>query len=111
MRPLKIRIVLIVNVNNTALRTIRAALLTVCGLTALRGTPSPTRPADVFVQGDALRPGLLGGSLSEFMRAYCYQGSSGPHWTWGRGKRAEELNLLLRHCIMLRRRKAEVVLN
>ena len=73
----------------------------------LSGTPSPTRPLDLFLQCDILQPGLLGNDKYEFMKAYCHIERS-PFFTVGRGKRAHELNLLLKH-VMIRRLKRDVM--
>jgi hypothetical protein len=36
------------------------------------GTPSPTRPLDLFLQAHILRPGLLGDDKYQFIKAYCH---------------------------------------
>jgi hypothetical protein len=76
----------------------------------LSGTPSPTRPLDLFLQCDILRPGLLGNDKYEFIKAYCHiEKKMAPFFTVGRGKRAHELNLLLREHVMIRRLKRDVM--
>ena len=80
------------------------------------GTPSLSRPYDVFNQVDALQPGCLGSDKHEFASTYCerqwvadnpYSGTS--HLSVSGGERLFELNVLLRHAVMIRRMKKDVV--
>ncbi|KAK9844937.1 hypothetical protein WJX74_008894 [Apatococcus lobatus] len=85
----------------------------------LSGTPSLSRPFDLFRQVDALRPGLLGTSREVFAQRYCARRLA-PVWQKGRRTdhrkwdnsglaRATELHLLLKQEVMLRRLKVEVM--
>eukprot|EP00897_Mesotaenium_endlicherianum_P001819 jgi/Mesen1/1665/ME000135S00648 len=88
-------------------RNTRRALL-------LSGTPSLTRPFDIFNQIDSLRPGLLGRNKYEFARHYCnvqrrlIRGRL--HTNYSGGARLQELNVLLRQTVMVRRLKADVLM-
>ncbi|GJP76976.1 hypothetical protein CLOP_g7415 [Closterium sp. NIES-67] len=81
-------------------RTKRAILLT--------GTPSLSRPFDMFNLVDSLWPGLLGMSKYEFARNYCDRERDSKDFS--RGIRLRELHILLSHTVMIRRLKSEVVL-
>ena len=71
------------------------------------GTPSLTKPFDMYNQIDALRLGLLGDKKT-FMHAYCdfHQNRFGHHNVRG-GKRFAEYQVLLRN-VMIRRLKSDV---
>lgn len=93
------------------------------------GTPSLTRPFDIFNQVDALCPGTLGANKREFATNYCElkyvpitggggggDGGGGPSEGGGYmrpdasgGDRLLELNALLRHTVMVRRLKRDVL--
>ncbi|CAI7865074.1 unnamed protein product, partial [Closterium sp. NIES-54] len=74
-------------------RTKRAVLLT--------GTPSLSRPFDLFNLVDSLWPGLLGMSKYEYARNYCDRGRDSRDFS--RGIRLRELHILLSHTVMVRR--------
>ena len=90
----------------------------------LTGTPSLSKPFDLHAQVDALRPGLLGDATA-FGRRYClgyrintvrdYDGPSGRQMrrvtmeTFGDGRHLQELHVVLRREVMLRRLKEEVM--
>ena len=88
--------------------TIVKLLGVVARVVLLSGTPSPTRPLDLFLQCQAVRSGLLGRDKLDFIRNYCHV-SRGRFLKVGRSKRAHELNLLLRTHVMIRRLKQEVL--
>ena len=71
------------------------------------GTPSLTKPFDMYNQIDALQLGLLGDKKT-FMHAYCdfHQNRFG-HWNVRGGKRFAEYQVLLRN-VMIRRLKSDV---
>lgn len=71
------------------------------------GTPSLTKPFDMYNQIDALQLGLLGDKKT-FMHAYCdfHQNRFG-HWNVHGGKRFAEYQVLLRN-VMIRRLKSDV---
>ena len=71
------------------------------------GTPSLTKPFDMYNQIDALQLGLLGDKKT-FMHAYCdfHQNRFGHHNVRG-GKRFAEYQVLLRN-VMIRRLKSDV---
>ncbi|XP_031249929.1 SWI/SNF-related matrix-associated actin-dependent regulator of chromatin subfamily A-like protein 1 [Pistacia vera] len=80
----------------------------------LSGTPSLSRPYDIFHQINMLWPGLLGKNKYEFAKTYCdvkvvkgYQGHRFQDFS--RGVRLEELNVLLKQTVMIRRLKQHVL--
>ncbi|CAM8977140.1 unnamed protein product [Rhodiola kirilowii] len=80
----------------------------------LSGTPSLSRPFDIFHQIDMLWPGLLGKNKYEFAKTYCalktvldFQGKLFQDFSGGR--RLEELNVLLKLTVMIRRLKEHVL--
>jgi SNF2 family DNA or RNA helicase len=90
----------------------------------LSGTPSLSRPFDLFRQVDSLRKGLLGKSKDEFATRYCdrkkvwkFLGSGGGQggrrrvetYSCGGGTYLMELHALLRGEVMIRRLKSEVL--
>jgi len=87
---------------------------TVKRIVLLSGTPSLSRPYDIFHQIDMLWPGLLGKDKYEFARNYCsmksVQVSQGRCYKdFSKGIRLQELNVLLRETIMVRRLKQNVL--
>ncbi|KAK3259906.1 hypothetical protein CYMTET_31114 [Cymbomonas tetramitiformis] len=81
----------------------------------ISGTPSLTRPFDVYNQTDALAPGLLGPTKDAFAAAYCgrafleLRSRPGSYGIFnGGGERLEELHMLLKRHLMIRRLKADV---
>ncbi|KAG0605049.1 hypothetical protein M758_9G027500 [Ceratodon purpureus] len=79
----------------------------------LTGTPSLSRPFDIFNQINCLWPNLLGKNKYEFARNYCdrpFQSSGlGNSKDFSRGSRLLELNVLLRQAVMIRRLKNDVL--
>ncbi|WCJ35882.1 SWI/SNF-related matrix-associated actin-dependent regulator of chromatin subfamily A-like protein 1 [Euphorbia peplus] len=80
----------------------------------LSGTPSLSRPYDIFHQVDILWPGLLGRTKYDFAKTYCairsVKTSEGKCFQdFSRGVRLEELNVLLRQTVMIRRLKKHVM--
>ncbi|KAJ7978477.1 DNA annealing helicase and endonuclease ZRANB3 [Quillaja saponaria] len=80
----------------------------------LSGTPSLSRPYDIFHQINMLWPGLLGTSKFEFAKTYCdvkiFRGSQGKTFQdFSKGIRLEELNVLLKQTVMIRRLKEHVL--
>ncbi|XP_042035654.1 DNA annealing helicase and endonuclease ZRANB3 isoform X3 [Salvia splendens] len=84
-------------------------------LILLSGTPSLSRPFDIFHQINMLWPGLLGKGKYDFAKTYCslkkIQGRQGIVFKdFSRGTRLEELNILLKQSVMIRRLKEHVLL-
>ncbi|XP_042458022.1 DNA annealing helicase and endonuclease ZRANB3-like isoform X2 [Zingiber officinale] len=80
----------------------------------LSGTPSLSRPYDIYHQINMLWPGLLGKDKYEFAKNYCsvklVQGSQGTFFKdFSKGIRLGELNILLRQTVMVRRLKEHVL--
>ncbi|DBA70641.1 TPA: hypothetical protein ACH3X2_012024 [Trebouxia sp. C0005] len=83
----------------------------------LTGTPSLSRPFDLFRQVDALRPGLLGKDRAAFSYRYCGRrlipvgrhGSNTKKYDNTGLSRAGELHALLKEELMLRRLKRDVM--
>ncbi|KAK2655549.1 hypothetical protein Ddye_008601 [Dipteronia dyeriana] len=80
----------------------------------LSGTPSFSRPYDIFHQINMLWPGLLGKNKYDFAKTYCdvkvVQGYQGQNFQdFSRGVRLEELNVLLKQSVMIRRLKENVL--
>ncbi|XP_020593583.1 DNA annealing helicase and endonuclease ZRANB3 isoform X2 [Phalaenopsis equestris] len=80
----------------------------------LSGTPSLTRPFDIYHQVNILWPGLLGNDKYEFAKRYCMaklaKGFQGKlYQDFSKGIRLEELNILLRQYVMIRRLKDHVL--
>ncbi|XP_078430279.1 SNF2 domain-containing protein / helicase domain-containing protein / HNH endonuclease domain-containing protein isoform X2 [Wolffia australiana] len=80
----------------------------------LSGTPSLSRPYDIFHQINILWPNLLGRDKYEFAKKYCsmrfVRGHQGRIYKdFSSGTRLEELNLLLKMTVMIRRLKEHVL--
>ncbi|KAJ4713121.1 DNA annealing helicase and endonuclease ZRANB3 [Melia azedarach] len=80
----------------------------------LSGTPSLSRPYDIFHQINMLWPGLLGKTKYDFAKTYCdvktVRGYQGKHFQdFSKGVRLEELNVLLKQTVMIRRLKQHVL--
>lgn len=69
----------------------------------ITGTPSLRKPFDVYNLVESLRPGTLGVHKHEFARRYCAIQSEPL-----RTLRLEELNMLLRETVMLRRQRESI---
>nr|XP_007157652.1 hypothetical protein PHAVU_002G087300g [Phaseolus vulgaris]ESW29646.1 hypothetical protein PHAVU_002G087300g [Phaseolus vulgaris] len=81
----------------------------------LSGTPSLSRPYDIYNQINMLWPGLLGKTKYEFAKTYCdlkyIKGNQGKYFAdYSKGVRLEELNVLLKQTVMIRRLKEHVML-
>ncbi|XP_075112779.1 uncharacterized protein LOC107811423 [Nicotiana tabacum] len=81
----------------------------------LSGTPSLSRPYDIFHQINILWPGLLGKTKYDFAKTYCsvrfVHGCQGKVFQdFSKGVRLEELNVLLKQTVMIRRLKEHVLL-
>ncbi|KAK7291135.1 hypothetical protein RIF29_06044 [Crotalaria pallida] len=81
----------------------------------LSGTPSLSRPYDIFHQVNMLWPGLLGKTKYEFAKTYCdfkyVKGIQGKYFAdCSKGIRLEELHVLLKQTVMIRRLKEHVML-
>ena len=74
----------------------------------LSGTPSLTAPFDAFRQFDILRPGLFGNDRWDFAADYCDVRLE-PHLVVGDCLYTEELRLILKREILIRREKKEVL--
>ncbi|XP_010452747.1 PREDICTED: DNA annealing helicase and endonuclease ZRANB3-like [Camelina sativa] len=80
----------------------------------LSGTPSLSRPFDIFHQINMLWPGLLGKDKYEFAKTYCevglVRGIQGKIFQdFSKGTRLLELNILLNQTVMIRRLKQHVL--
>ncbi|KAL2935367.1 DNA annealing helicase and endonuclease ZRANB3 [Bienertia sinuspersici] len=80
----------------------------------LSGTPSLSRPFDIYHQINMLWPGLLGKDKFEFAKTYCcpklVKDSQGNTFTdYSKGTRLEELNVLLKQTVMIRRLKEHIL--
>ncbi|XP_057831961.2 uncharacterized protein LOC131042656 isoform X2 [Cryptomeria japonica] len=79
----------------------------------LSGTPSLSRPYDIFHQIDMLWPGLLGKNKYDFARNYCSMqnevSNQRSYKDFSKGIRLQELNVLLRETVMIRRLKQNVL--
>ncbi|XP_010546167.1 PREDICTED: DNA annealing helicase and endonuclease ZRANB3 isoform X2 [Tarenaya hassleriana] len=80
----------------------------------LSGTPSLSRPFDIFHQINMLWPGLLGKDKYEFAKTYCdigfVKGLQGKVFQdFSKGIRLQELNVLLKQTVMIRRLKQHVL--
>lgn len=80
------------------------------------GTPSLTKPFDLFNQIDSLRPGLLGATKKQFAETYCDLKISSFTTVSGQamydctgGSRLQELHALLTKEVMIRRLKQDVL--
>ncbi|XP_059303669.1 uncharacterized protein LOC132055726 isoform X3 [Lycium ferocissimum] len=84
-------------------------------LILLSGTPSLSRPYDIFHQINILWRGLLGKTKYDFAKTYCnvrlVHGCQGKVFQdFSKGVRLEELNVLLKQSVMIRRLKEHVLL-
>ncbi|OMO51229.1 SNF2-related protein [Corchorus capsularis] len=78
----------------------------------LSGTPSLSRPYDIFHQINMLWPGLLGETKYKFAETYCavnFSQSSQGFKDFSKGIRLEELHVLLSQTVMIRRLKEHVM--
>jgi SNF2 family DNA or RNA helicase len=80
----------------------------------LSGTPSVSRPFDIFHQINMLWPGLLGKDKYEFAKTYCevglVRGIQGKIFQdFSKGTRLLELNILLNQTVMIRRLKQHLL--
>ena len=74
------------------------------------GTPSLTKPFDMYYQVDALRPGMLGRDKWDFAEQYCgAQRDERGRVDVSSGSRLFELRALLTHTTMIRRLKRDVM--
>ncbi|KAI5067216.1 hypothetical protein GOP47_0017744 [Adiantum capillus-veneris] len=88
--------------------TILAIAQNIKRIVLLSGTPSLSRPFDIFHQINIVSPGLLGRSKYDFAKSYCLSESStgGDQALWqkkdfSKGQRLHELNILLRETVMV----------
>ncbi|KAE8731957.1 hypothetical protein F3Y22_tig00002338pilonHSYRG00223 [Hibiscus syriacus] len=78
----------------------------------LSGTPSLSRPYDIFHQINILWPGLLGETKYKFAETYCdlnFAQTIQGFKDFSKGVRLEELNVLLSQTVMIRRLKEHVL--
>jgi SNF2 family DNA or RNA helicase len=84
----------------------------------LSGTPSLSKPYDLWNQVAILRPGLLPADRAAFATAYCHRrllpfftagGLGGQRWDHSGLTRGQELHVLLRQEVMIRRLKRDVL--
>ncbi|KAJ8536294.1 hypothetical protein K7X08_034695 [Anisodus acutangulus] len=84
-------------------------------LILLSGTPSLSRPYDIFHQINIIWPGLLGKTKYDFAKTYCnvrlvHGCQRKVFQDFSKGVRLEELNVLLKQTVMIRRLKEHVLL-
>ncbi|KAK4781882.1 hypothetical protein SAY86_015984 [Trapa natans] len=97
------------------IRAVLDAALKVKHVVLLSGTPSLSRlPFDIFNQIDILWPGLLGKNKFDFAKTYCavkfgHDGMGKVFKDFSKGIRLDELNILLRQTVMIRRLKGHVL--
>ncbi|KAK4750446.1 hypothetical protein SAY87_003928 [Trapa incisa] len=97
------------------IRAVLDAALKVKHVVLLSGTPSLSRlPFDIFNQIDILWPGLLGKNKFDFAKTYCavkfgHDGTGKVFKDFSKGIRLDELNILLRQTVMIRRLKGHVL--
>ena len=101
---------------NKIVASVEKVLRKIPRVVMLSGTPALSRPYDLFVQAEVLWPQLLSNSKAAFANAYCERKlvrngryRQGFHYEMRGGQRLPELHALLRECIMIRRRKEEVL--
>lgn len=83
----------------------------------LTGTPSLNKPFDLYSQISMIRPGLLNRERANFASIYCdrrlvpclYQQGRAFRWDYSGISRGKELHLLLKHEVMIRRLKKDVL--
>ncbi|KAF3323361.1 DNA annealing helicase and endonuclease ZRANB3 [Carex littledalei] len=95
-------------------KTILELASTIKRIVLLSGTPSLSRPYDIYHQINILWPQLLGSNKYEFAKNYCLlgavKGSQGKlYQDFSKGTRLSELNVLLRQTLMIRRLKEHVL--
>ncbi|KAL4566487.1 hypothetical protein LXL04_030603 [Taraxacum kok-saghyz] len=88
---------------------------TINRIVLLSGTPSLSRPFDIYHQINILWPGLLGKDKIAFAKTYCSmsttQTSQGiVYQDFSKGVRLDELNVLLKQTVMIRRLKEHVLM-
>jgi hypothetical protein len=100
---------------------LRAAARRAARVVMLTGTPSLSKPYDLWTQVSILRPGLLAADRAAFAAAYCHRrllpywsgggggGAPGQRWDQSGLTRGPELHLLLRQEVMVRRLKRDVL--
>lgn len=101
---------------NATVAAVERVLRQIPRVVMLSGTPALSRPFDLFIQAEVLWPGLLSNNKTVFANAYCERRlvqngryRRGMHYEMRGGQRLPELHALLRECIMIRRRKEEVL--
>jgi hypothetical protein len=96
----------------------RAAATRAARVVFLSGTPSLSKPFDLWNQIAMIRPGLLDADRQRFADAYCHRrllpfaradGGAGQKWDASGLTRGRELHALLRQEVMVRRLKREVL--
>lgn len=83
----------------------------------LTGTPSLNKPFDLYSQISMIRPGLLNQERAKFASIYCgrrlvpclFQQGRAFRWDYSGISRGKELHLLLKHEVMIRRLKKDVL--
>eukprot|EP00890_Picochlorum_soloecismus_P004235 jgi/Picsp_1/4812/NSC_02180-R1_zinc finger ran-binding domain-containing protein 3-like len=95
----------------------RATCIAAKHLIFLTGTPSLNKPFDLYSQISIIRPGLLNRERAKFASIYCdrrlvpclYQQGRSFRWDYSGISRGKELHLLLKHEVMIRRLKKDVL--
>ncbi|KAL3317011.1 SWI/SNF- matrix-associated actin-dependent regulator of chromatin subfamily A-like protein 1 [Cichlidogyrus casuarinus] len=76
----------------------------------LSGTPALSRPVELFSQISIVNPEIFPtNSFHEFGLRYCQAKRVMNHWDYTGSDNLNELQILLMHCIMIRRNKTEVL--
>uniref|UniRef100_A0ACD5ULP0 Uncharacterized protein n=1 Tax=Avena sativa TaxID=4498 RepID=A0ACD5ULP0_AVESA len=99
---------------NNQTNAILELALSINHIVLLSGTPSLSRPFDIYHQINMLRPNLLGDNKFEFAKTYCSlhvaQRSQGKTYQdFSKGARLTELNVLLSQTLMIRRLKEHLL--
>ncbi|RID68134.1 hypothetical protein BRARA_C00315 [Brassica rapa] len=102
------------NSESSEIQTVLDVAEKVKHIVLLSGTPSLSRPFDIFHQINMLWPGLLGKNKYEFAKTYCevglVRGIQGKIFQdFSKGTRLLELNVLLNQTVMIRRLKQHVL--
>ncbi|XP_020151028.1 uncharacterized protein [Aegilops tauschii subsp. strangulata] len=99
---------------NTQTKAVLEIALNINRIVLLSGTPSLSRPFDIYHQINMLCPRLLGDDKFEFAKTYCSlhvaQSSQGKiYQDFSKGARLTELNVLLSQTLMIRRLKEHLL--
>jgi len=99
---------------NNQTNAILELALSINHIVLLSGTPSLSRPFDIYHQINMLRPNLLGDNKFEFAKTYCslhvaHRSQGKTYQDFSKGARLTELNVLLSQTLMIRRLKEHLL--